>query len=168
MGRTVSLYGHAAEIQVSRWGLPMITHLFLNDPGNQEVKETFNKSVPPMTSPYSRDIIAGLYSEDDCLCRLCHEPGRIRKTNGLSTMPGDFAPMNWGHQLHLISSDSMGGLWAMMLWTWTCLHWRLTGPFQDGASRIAIGSVPSSVFWRTLFRGRTEKSKAMAPKNCNQ
>ena len=43
---TVSLYGHAPEMQVSRWGLPMITHLFLNDPGNQEVKETFNKSVP--------------------------------------------------------------------------------------------------------------------------
>src|SRR6202051_4205489 len=43
---TVSLYGHAPEIQVSRWGLPMITHLFLNDPGNQEVKETYNKSVP--------------------------------------------------------------------------------------------------------------------------
>jgi hypothetical protein len=42
----VSLYGHAPEMQVSRWGLPMITHLFLNDPGNQEVKETFNKSVP--------------------------------------------------------------------------------------------------------------------------
>jgi hypothetical protein len=43
---TLSLYGHAPEMQVSRWGLPMITHLFLNDPGNQEVKETFNKSVP--------------------------------------------------------------------------------------------------------------------------
>jgi len=43
---TVSLYGHAPEMQVSRWGLPMITHLFLNDPANQEVKETFNKSVP--------------------------------------------------------------------------------------------------------------------------
>jgi len=43
---TVSLYGHAPEMQVSRWGLPMITHLFLNDPGNQEVKETFNKSAP--------------------------------------------------------------------------------------------------------------------------
>jgi hypothetical protein len=24
----------------------MITHIFLNDPGNQEVKETFNKSAP--------------------------------------------------------------------------------------------------------------------------
>jgi hypothetical protein len=33
-------------MQVSRWGLPLITHLFLNDPGNQEVKETYNKSVP--------------------------------------------------------------------------------------------------------------------------
>jgi hypothetical protein len=43
---TVSLYGHAPEMQVSRWGLPMVTHLFLNDPGNQEVKETFNKSAP--------------------------------------------------------------------------------------------------------------------------
>jgi hypothetical protein len=43
---TVSLYGHAPEMLVSRWGIPLITHLFLNDPGNQEVKETFNKSVP--------------------------------------------------------------------------------------------------------------------------
>lgn len=43
---TVSLYGHAPEMQVSRWGLPMVTHLFLNDPANQDVKETFNKSAP--------------------------------------------------------------------------------------------------------------------------
>lgn len=43
---TVSLYGHAPEMQVSRWGLPLITHLFLNDPNNQEVKESFNTSVP--------------------------------------------------------------------------------------------------------------------------
>jgi Domain of unknown function (DUF4331) len=43
---TVSLYGHAPEMQVSRWGLPLITHLFLNDPSNQEAKESFNTSVP--------------------------------------------------------------------------------------------------------------------------
>lgn len=43
---TVSLYGHAPEMQVSRWGLPLITHLFLNDPNNQEAKESFNKAVP--------------------------------------------------------------------------------------------------------------------------
>src|SRR5580658_6937377 len=43
---TISLFGHAPEVQVSRWGLPMVTHLFLNDPSNQEVKEQFNASVP--------------------------------------------------------------------------------------------------------------------------
>jgi hypothetical protein len=43
---TASLYGHAPEMQVSRWGLPLITHLFLNDPNNQDVKERFNQSVP--------------------------------------------------------------------------------------------------------------------------
>ena len=54
---TVSLYGHAPEMQVSRWGLPLITHLFLNDPANQEVKETLpDKSVP------SDDI--ALFSKD--------------------------------------------------------------------------------------------------------
>ncbi len=43
---TISLYGHAPETQVSRWGLPLITHLFLNDPDAQDTKEQFNGSVP--------------------------------------------------------------------------------------------------------------------------
>jgi len=43
---TISLYGHAPEMQVSRWGLPLVTHLFLNDPNDQGVKEHFNTSVP--------------------------------------------------------------------------------------------------------------------------
>ncbi len=43
---TISLLGHAPEVQVSRWGLPMVTHLFLDDPSNQELKEQFNASVP--------------------------------------------------------------------------------------------------------------------------
>ncbi len=43
---TVSLFGHAPEVQVSRWGLPMVTHVFLDDPSDQEMKERFNASVP--------------------------------------------------------------------------------------------------------------------------
>ncbi|MFY9836904.1 MAG: DUF4331 family protein [Xanthobacteraceae bacterium] len=43
---TISLFGHAPEVQVSRWGLPMVTHLFLDDPSDQAVKEQFNASVP--------------------------------------------------------------------------------------------------------------------------
>ena len=41
---TTSLYGHAPEMQVQRWGLPLITHLFLSASG--DLKDTFNASVP--------------------------------------------------------------------------------------------------------------------------
>ena len=58
---TVSLHGHAPDVQVSRWGLPLITHLFLGDPSNQEAKETYNKSVPSddiaLLSGYLADFI---------------------------------------------------------------------------------------------------------------
>ena len=40
---TASLYGHAPEIQVSRWGLPLITNFFMPDP---EMKERFNRGDP--------------------------------------------------------------------------------------------------------------------------
>jgi hypothetical protein len=43
---TISLYGHAPEMRVSRWGLPLMTHLFFNDPAAQDMKEQFNTSVP--------------------------------------------------------------------------------------------------------------------------
>ena len=43
---TVSLYGHAPEMQVSRWGLPHITNIFLNDPADPDLKEAFNRSLP--------------------------------------------------------------------------------------------------------------------------
>jgi hypothetical protein len=43
---TISLFGHAPEVQVSRWGLPMVTHIFLSDPSDQELKDQFNASVP--------------------------------------------------------------------------------------------------------------------------
>jgi hypothetical protein len=40
---TVSLYGHAPERQVARWGLPLFTHIYLPDP---EVREQFNRTAP--------------------------------------------------------------------------------------------------------------------------
>ena len=47
---TVSLYGHAPEIQVSRWGLPLVTHVFLGDVaqdgGKEDLREKFNRSSP--------------------------------------------------------------------------------------------------------------------------
>ena len=43
---TASLYGHAPEVQVSRWGLPMITHLLLSDPSLHDASENYNRAVP--------------------------------------------------------------------------------------------------------------------------
>lgn len=40
---TVSLHGHAPEQQVARWGLPLFTHLYLND---DDLRESFNRTAP--------------------------------------------------------------------------------------------------------------------------
>jgi hypothetical protein len=40
---TVSLYGHAAEQQVARWGLPLLTHIYL---GGDDLRERFNRTRP--------------------------------------------------------------------------------------------------------------------------
>jgi Domain of unknown function (DUF4331) len=40
---TVSLFGHAPEQQVARWGLPLFTHLFLKD---DDLRESFNRTPP--------------------------------------------------------------------------------------------------------------------------
>lgn len=40
---TVSLYGHAREQQVARWGLPLFTHVFLPE---DDLREQFNRSRP--------------------------------------------------------------------------------------------------------------------------
>ena len=40
---TVSLVGHAPEVQVSRWGLPLITHVFLPE---MDMREDYNRSTP--------------------------------------------------------------------------------------------------------------------------
>ena len=43
---TSSLYGHAPEMQVQRWGLPLYTHIFLTDPSKPELIDKFNAAGP--------------------------------------------------------------------------------------------------------------------------
>ena len=55
---TVSLCGHAPEMQVSRWGLPLMTHVFITDEG---VKDDYNRSLPSADVPrFSRIVADGL------------------------------------------------------------------------------------------------------------
>jgi Domain of unknown function (DUF4331) len=40
---TASLFGHAPEVQVSRWGLPLLTNVFIPD---MQMREDFNRGLP--------------------------------------------------------------------------------------------------------------------------
>jgi hypothetical protein len=39
---TISLYGHAPDTQVARWGLPLLTHLFIRD---DQMREDYNRTA---------------------------------------------------------------------------------------------------------------------------
>ena len=43
---TASLSGHAPEVQVYRWGLPLFTHLYLSNPHTRELADRFHQTVP--------------------------------------------------------------------------------------------------------------------------
>jgi hypothetical protein len=40
---TISLFGHAPEVQVARWGFPLITNIFIPD---QAMREDYNRATP--------------------------------------------------------------------------------------------------------------------------
>jgi hypothetical protein len=52
---TVSLCGHAPEVQVSLWGLPLITHIFITDPA---AKDDYNRSLPSADVSRFSQIVA--------------------------------------------------------------------------------------------------------------
>jgi hypothetical protein len=43
---TASLFGHAPEVQVYRWGLPLFTHLYLSSPATAELADRYHQTVP--------------------------------------------------------------------------------------------------------------------------
>jgi hypothetical protein len=69
---TVSLYGHAPEVQVSRWGLPLITHIFLPD---AELKEAYNRAVPSDDLPRFSSQIGHVVEKVTTLAKSVQNPG---------------------------------------------------------------------------------------------
>jgi hypothetical protein len=43
---TISLFGHAPEVQICRWGYPLTTHLFLSNPSTPELTATYHAGSP--------------------------------------------------------------------------------------------------------------------------
>jgi hypothetical protein len=57
---TTSLYGHAPETQVYRWGLPLFTHLFLS--GSPEMAEKFHETPPSRDVELFAPVVASFVS----------------------------------------------------------------------------------------------------------
>jgi Domain of unknown function (DUF4331) len=43
---TASLHGHAPETQIYRWGLPLMTHLFLSHPSSTGLADNYHRTTP--------------------------------------------------------------------------------------------------------------------------
>jgi hypothetical protein len=87
---TVSLYGHAPEMQVARWGLPLITHMFIRDP---DMREDYNRTAPSADNTRFTDHIADVVRETTKLAGSTNDPEayarRVVDTFGRMTLPYD-------------------------------------------------------------------------------
>jgi hypothetical protein len=85
---TVSLYGHAPEVQVARWGLPLITHLLIREP---EMREDYNRSVPSGDNDRFTTHIAAVIRETTRLAGSAADPAayaqRAVDKLGVMTLP---------------------------------------------------------------------------------
>jgi hypothetical protein len=85
---TVSLYGHAPEQQVSRWGLPLFTHVFLPD---AELRERFNRTTPSDDATPFLDATINTVSDYTRLAGTTGEPDaygrRVAGLFGTLTLP---------------------------------------------------------------------------------
>ena len=84
---TVSLCGHAPEVQVSRWGLPLMTRIFITD---EAVKDDYNRSLPSADVPRLADRL-GRPPALHPVGGLDRRPGRLRTACGGVPVPDHFA-----------------------------------------------------------------------------
>ena len=68
---TVSLHGHAPKVQVARWGLPLITHLYIRD---LQMREDYNRTIPSADNDRFTALIADVVRETTRLAGSADDP----------------------------------------------------------------------------------------------
>jgi hypothetical protein len=85
---TVSLRGHAREVQVARWGLPLITHLFIRE---SAMREDYNRTAPSEDDDRFTTRIAAVIRQTTRLAGLAAHPAayaqRAAGKLGAGTLP---------------------------------------------------------------------------------
>jgi hypothetical protein len=87
---TVSLYGHAPEQQVARWGLPLLTHIYL---GGEDLRERFNRTRPSEDNSLFISSIVSTVSAYAAMAGTTDDPEaygrRVAALFGTLTLPYD-------------------------------------------------------------------------------
>ncbi len=87
---TVSLHGHAPERQVARWGLPLLTHIYLD---GDDLREQFNRSRPSDDDSQFRSSIASTVTQYTTMAGTTDDPAaygrRVAAHFGSLTLPYD-------------------------------------------------------------------------------
>ena len=85
---TVSLCGHAPEQQVARWGLPLLTHIYL---GGNDLRERFNQSRPSDDDSVFVSSIVSTVTRYAAAAGTTHDPEaygrRVARLFGSLTLP---------------------------------------------------------------------------------
>jgi hypothetical protein len=71
---TASLVGHAPEVQIYRWGLPLFTHLFLSAPERSGLAERFHTSAPSEDIEIFRPAVADMIATFSGLAGRTEDP----------------------------------------------------------------------------------------------
>lgn len=89
---TISLYGHAPETQAARWGLPLLTHLFIRD---DEMREDYNRTTSSGDNAPFVAQIESVISETVRRAGTAADPeayaGRVAARLGSLTLPYELA-----------------------------------------------------------------------------
>jgi hypothetical protein len=100
---TASLYGHAPEVQISRWGLPLFTHLFLSDPEAQ-LAELFHAGRPEQDRERFTNAVAKFVSKLSSRAGLTDEPDEYGRR-----IASRLCPAILPYELGTEASFSVGG-----------------------------------------------------------
>jgi Domain of unknown function (DUF4331) len=71
---TLSLYGHAPEVQIYRWGLPLFTHLFLSNPERPDLPEKFHNTGPAQDLELFAAAVSGFVAKLSDRAKSTGEP----------------------------------------------------------------------------------------------
>lgn len=96
---TVSLTGHAPEVQVARWGLPLITHLWVRD---DQMREDFNRTTPSADNTRFTTHIAQIIAQTTALSGTTADPlayaQQVVDRLGAMTLPYEIgSPASFGY-----------------------------------------------------------------------